>query len=251
MAAKHRVLIAGESWTVFSTHQKGFDSFSTVEYSEGIQWLRDALESGGWEVTYQPAHVAARDFPADAASLSQYDCVMLSDLGANTLLLHPDTFSRSVQRPNRLHAIRDYVAGGGGFVMIGGYMTFQGIEAKGQYSGTAIEEILPVNISKYDDRAECPQGTTPHVLHAEHPIVATLGSDWPQLLGFNRVTAKPNSTVVVEIGVDPLLVTGSYGKGRAVAFTSDCAPHWAPPAFVDWKGYAPLWRQLAAWAASK
>ncbi|WP_425351102.1 glutamine amidotransferase [Mesorhizobium sanjuanii] len=30
------------------THQKGFDSFSTVEYAEGIRWLRDALETGGW-----------------------------------------------------------------------------------------------------------------------------------------------------------------------------------------------------------
>ena len=38
---------------------------------------------------------------------------MLSDVGANTLLLHPDTFVRSVALPNRLHAIRDYVAAGG------------------------------------------------------------------------------------------------------------------------------------------
>src|SRR6478752_5424401 len=65
MPATRRVLIAGESWTVHSTHQKGFDSFSTVEYGEGIRWLRDALETGGWQVDYQPAHVAARDFPFD------------------------------------------------------------------------------------------------------------------------------------------------------------------------------------------
>jgi uncharacterized membrane protein len=251
MAAKQRVLIAGESWTVHSTHQKGFDCFTTVEYAEGIHWLRAALEGGGWQVDYQPSHVAARDFPSDVASLSQYDCVMLSDVGANTLLLHPDTFSRSVRRPNRLHVIRDYVAAGGGFVMIGGYMTFQGIEAKAQYSGTVIEEILPVNISRLDDRAESPQGIAPHVLDAKHPIVAALAADWPHLLGFNRVTAKPASIVIVEIGADPLLVAGSYGKGRSVAFTSDCAPHWAPPAFVDWPGYAPLWRQLVAWAAGK
>jgi uncharacterized membrane protein len=249
MASRRRALIAGESWTVHSTHQKGFDSFSTVEYSEGIHWLRDALQSGGWKVDYQPAHVAAREFPFDVEVLSGYDCVMLSDVGANTLLLHPDTFARSAARPNRLHVIRDYVAGGGGFVMIGGYMTFQGIEAKAQYAGTVIEEILPVNISRYDDRAECPQGAAPKVLDPNHPIVAGIGSDWPALLGFNRVSAKPGSSVIVEIGTDPLLVAGAYGQGRTVAFTSDCAPHWAPPAFVDWKGYAPLWRQLAFWAA--
>ena len=38
-----RVLIAGESWTVHSIHQKGFDSFTTTEYAEGVRWLRDAL----------------------------------------------------------------------------------------------------------------------------------------------------------------------------------------------------------------
>ena len=35
------------------------------------------------------------------------------------------------------------------------------------------------------------------------------------------------------------------------AFASDCGPHWAPPAFVEWEGYAPLWRQLAGWAARR
>ena len=39
-----RVLIAGESWTVHSIHQKGFDSFTTTEYAEGVRWLREALE---------------------------------------------------------------------------------------------------------------------------------------------------------------------------------------------------------------
>jgi uncharacterized membrane protein len=251
MAEKRRVLVAGESWTVHSTHQKGFDSFQTVEYAEGIHWLRAALETGGWQVDYQPSHVAARDFPFDAKSLSRYDCVMLSDIGANTLLLHPDTFVRSVVLPNRLHAIRDYVAGGGGFVMIGGYMTFQGIEAKGQYSGTAIEEILPVKIAKTDDRVESPQGVTPRVVDAAHPIVRGLGAAWPQLLGFNRVVPKSDATVIATVDDDPLLVAGRYGDGRSVAFTSDCAPHWAPASFVEWQGYAPLWRQLAAWASGE
>ena len=42
-----------------------------------------------------PSHVAARDFPATREALAAYGCVMLSDIGANTLLLHPDTFVRS------------------------------------------------------------------------------------------------------------------------------------------------------------
>lgn len=245
-----RVLIAGESWTVHSIHQKGFDSFTTTEYSEGVKWLKSALEAGGWTVDFQPSHVAAREFPYTAEDLAKYDCVILSDIGANTLLLHPETFTKSKVLPNRLHSIRDYVAQGGGFVMVGGYLTFQGIDAKGQYAGTAIEDILPVTLSRFDDRVETPQGVTPKVA-LSHDTVAKINGDWPDMLGYNRVTPKDGGNVVVNVGEDPLLVTGTYGQGRTVAFTSDCGPHWAPPPFVEWDGYAPLWQGIVDWAAGK
>ncbi|UJW84994.1 glutamine amidotransferase [Devosia sp. SL43] len=246
-----RILIAGESWTVHSIHQKGFDSFTTTEYAEGVRWLQTALEQGGWDVTYQPAHVAARDFPFAAQDLSVYDCVLLSDIGANTLLLHPDTFTKSKVLPNRLAAIREYVVNGGGLVMVGGYLTFQGIDAKGQYAGSPVEDALPVVMMRGDDRAEAPQGVVPQVVDATHPMVAGLPNMWPALLGYNRLTAKPSASVIATVGDDPLLVAGSFGKGRGVAFASDCGPHWAPPPFVEWDGYGRLWAQIADWAGAK
>lgn len=251
MAKTLRVLVAGKSWTVHSIHQKGFDSFTTTEYAEGVGWLRDALKSGGWDFEHMPAHVAARDFPATADALAAYDCVILSDVGANTLLVPPDTFSRFKALPNRLAAIRDYVAKGGGLIMVGGYMTFQGIEGKARYHDTPVEEALPVTISAVDDRRETPQGVTPEVAIADHPIVSGLAARWPDLLGYNRIMAKPEAATVARVGADPLIVAGAFGAGRSVAFASDCGPHWAPPGFVDWTGYAPLWRQMAAWAAGQ
>lgn len=246
-----RILIAGESWTVHSIHQKGFDSFTTTEYAEGVRWLKAALEKGGWEVTYQPAHVAARDFPFTLEELSAYDCVVLSDVGANTLLLHPDTFSRSKVLPNRLETIRDYVANGGGLVMVGGYLTFQGIDAKAQYAGSPVEAALPVVMERHDDRVEAPQGVVPHIEAKAHPIVAGLEPQWPILLGYNRFSAKPDAEIVASVGADPLIVAGEFGKGRGVAFASDCGPHWAPPPFVEWSGYDRLWTQLCDWAAGR
>lgn len=240
-----RVLIAGESWTVHSIHQKGFDSFTTTEYAEGVGWLRRALESNGWDVDFQPSHVAARDFPTTLEALAAYDCVMLSDIGANTLLLHPDTFTKSNAMPNRLHVLRDYVAGGGGLVMIGGYMTFQGIEAKAQYAGSAVEEVLPVSLMREDDRVEAPQGISPELVNPRHPILEGIGAEWPALLGYNRVLPKLGGEVIARVGDDPLLVAGAFGKGRSAAFTSDCGPHWAPPPFVEWGGYGPLWNGIA------
>ena len=198
-----------------------------------------------------PSHVAARDFPATADALGAFDCVLLSDIGANTLLLHPDTFARSKVLPNRLEAIRDYVAAGGGLVMIGGYMTFQGIEGKARYAGTAVEEALPVTLSPYDDRVEMPQGITPQVVLKDHRIGEGLGDTWPRLLGYNRVAAKPTAEVVARVGGDVLVAAGSFGSGRSVAFTSDCGPHWAPPSFVEWVGYARLWDQIVSWSTGR
>ncbi len=245
---RRSVLFAGESWITHSIHQKGFDSFTTTEYAEGGFWMKQALTRAGWDITYQPSHIAAREFPSTAVALQAYDCVILSDIGANTLLLHPDTFVRGRVFPNRLAAVRDYVAQGGGLIMCGGYLTFQGIDAKGQYAGSPVEEALPVILSRHDDRIECPQSVKP-LVEAAHPVVAGLGTDWPYLLGYNRVTPKPGATVVAHVGDDPLIVAGSYGKGRSIAFTSDCGPHWAPQPFVDWPGYGRLWAQMADWAA--
>ena len=212
--SKQRVLIAGESWVTHSIHQKGFDSFTTTAYEEGVGPLRDALETGGVEVTYLPNHVAATDFPDTAAALADYAAVILSDIGANTLLLHPETFARSVPRPDRIAAIRDYVEAGGGLLMVGGYLTFAGIEGKARWSGTPVEEALPVTIEAADDRVESPAGATPLVRQPGHPIVAGLPTKWPDLLGYNRVLPKDGTDVVVTVGDDPLIVAGAFGSGR-------------------------------------
>jgi uncharacterized membrane protein len=249
MGERGRVLIAGESWVTHSIHQKGFDAFTTTSYHEGVGPLRDALLAGGFEVDYQPSHVAAREFPATAADLAGYGAIILSDIGANTLLLHPDTFERSVPLPDRTLAIRDYVRSGGGLVMVGGYLTFAGIDGRARWGSTPVAEVLPVHISTTDDRVEVPAGVQPSLREPAHAIVAGLPSPWPALLGYNRVAARPDSGVVVTVGDDPLIAVGSFGAGRSVAFTSDCGPHWCPPPFVEWPGYAPMWQQLVGWAA--
>jgi uncharacterized membrane protein len=228
-------------------HQKGFDDFRTTAYGEGHQWLSAALTAGGYDVEHLPNHLANEKFPLTPDELGQYDAVLLSDIGANTLLLHPDTFVKSISLPNRLVSIRDYVAAGGGLVMIGGYLTFQGIDAKGRYAGSPVEEALPVTLLTVDDRVEAPEGVEPRVSKPDHPIVAGLPQTWPRLLGYNRLTARDRAEVIATAGSDPLIVAGNFGKGRAVAFASDCGPHWAPPEFVEWDGYAQLWQQLVAW----
>ena len=76
------------------------------------------------------------------------------------------------------------------------------------------------------------------------------------LFGVNEVQAKRNDNVEVlaklpdEEGGHPLLVTGTYGSGRSVAWTSDIGPHWLPDSFSSWKGYARLWLNILQWVTT-
>ena len=248
-AAPRRALIAGESWIMHTIHQKGVDAFTTTAYGTGHQWLQGALEAGGWQVEHLPNHLAPATFPTTMAELDSYDVVILSDIGSNSLLLSPDTFERSLPAPNRLALLRDWVAAGGGLIMVGGYLTFQGIEGKGRYAGSPVEDALPVLISPVDDRVEKPEGVSPIVTAPEHPLAAGLPEVWPEILGYNRLRVRPEVVTVVMVGDDPLLAGWDFEQGRSVAFASDCGPHRAPPPFVEWVGYPTLWQNIANWAA--
>ena len=248
MPGGRRVLLAGESWVTHSIHTKGFDSFTTTSYHEGADDLRAALGAGGFDVEYLPNHLAPTAFPPTAEELDRFGCVILSDIGSNTLLLAPATFDQGRATPHRLRLLREYVERGGGLIMVGGYLTFQGIEGKGRWAGTDVEAVLPVTLQTVDDRVERPDGVAPRVV-AEHPTVRGIDAEWPVVLGYNRVTARPEATVVATVGEDVFLAVRRVGRGRTVAYTTDCGPHWCPTGFVQWDGYARIWRQLAGWAA--
>ncbi|NTI76593.1 glutamine amidotransferase [Rhizobium rhizogenes] len=254
--SKYKVLMAGESWVSTATHVKGFDQFATATYHTGADELLTALSGGPLDIQFMPSHEAQIYFPQTLEAMKQYDAIILSDIGANTLLLHPDTWIRSKPTPNRLRLLREYVWEGGALLMYGGYYSFQGINGGARYNKTPVEEVLPVTCLSVDDRVEVPESFTPVVVGSQnHPILAQLGSDWPMLLGFNEVLLKDGAevlaTVSTEYGCLPLLVTGTYGRGRTVVWTSDVGPHWLPPEFIAWDGYKALFEQQVIWAIGR
>jgi uncharacterized membrane protein len=246
-----RVLIAGESWVSNATHFKGWDQFTSTVYETGVQYLRDALHGGGCAVTHLPSHQAATDFPLDLAGLSAYDVVILSDIGANTLLLHPETWLHGRPMPNRLRLLAEWVADGGGLIMAGGYYSFQGIYGAARYRGTPVEAALPVSIHPWDDRVEVPEGFSPEVVREDHPILRGIGAPWPALLGYNEVVARPGAVVLARHGEHPLLVVGNHGRGRSLAWASDIGPHWCPVPFATWPGFARLWINAVHWLVAR
>ena len=250
--SRSKVLLVGESWVSAATHYKGFDQFSSVTFHRGADPLVEALRDSPFELSYMPSHEAAEAFPSTLDGLGQYQALLLSDIGANTLLLPPAVWLHGKPVPNRLKLIAEWVRTGGGLAMIGGYLSFQGIDGRARWRRTAVEDALPVTCLPYDDRLEVPEGFHPEIIDPAHPLMAGLGTDWPLLLGANEVNTRSTGSHVVarlpaEHGGHPLLVTGSHGAGRSLAWTSDIGPHWVPDEFVCWPGYAILWRNVLAW----
>ncbi len=243
------VLVVGESWIKHTVHLKGFDHFHTTEYEEGGGAFLDALTQSSFAVTYIRAHEISSRFPTTKPELEQFDVVVLSDIGANSFLLTDETFLRSERSVNRLAILADYVRDGGGLVMVGGYMSFSGIDGRARFGMSPLADVLPVEMLHHDDRVEVPEGLEAEIDLPDHAVLGGTPAQWPILLGYNRVIAKRDSTVVARHGDDPLLVVGRAGAGNTVAFAPDFAPHWAPPEFVQWSHYAQLWTSITTWAA--
>ncbi|OWZ91683.1 cytoplasmic protein [Sinorhizobium sp. LM21] len=246
-----KVLLVGESWVSSATHYKGFDQFGSVTFHLGAEPLVKVLKDSEFELTYMTAHDAVDQFPYEMAGLDQYDAIILSDIGANSLLLPPAVWLHSRTVPNRLKLIKAWVEKGGALLMVGGYFSFQGIDGKARWRRTAVEDTLPVTCLPHDDRVEIPEGAVADVIKPDHPTMAGLSGSWPLLLGVNEVEVRDGAEVVARLPEDqgghPLLVLGGFGKGRTAAWTSDIGPHWLSPAFCEWEGYGRLWKNILGW----
>jgi uncharacterized membrane protein len=196
-----------------------------------------------------PAHAVPTDLPDTLEGLSRYDVIVLSDIGADTILLRPETFIDGRVTVNRLSLLREWVLAGGGLAMAGGYLSFQGIGGRARYRRTPIEDMLPCTIDPWDDRVEVPEGAVASVVVTDHPVVAGIDARWPALLGYNRVALRDDATLLGEYDGDPMLAVRNAGAGRTLIWTSDIGPHWCPETFLSWPGYTTVWLQAVAWLA--
>ena len=239
-----KVLLAGESWSATTMEVKGFNSFFSSKYETGLGWIDKAIEAAGYEFVFMPNHIAAEEFPFTLEGLKEYACIILSDIGADTLLVPPITFAASVRKPNRCDLLKQYVEEGGSLLMVGGYMTFSGIGGQGKWCHTSVQDILPVQLFPYDDRREHCEGVYPVTVNPDHPVMQGIDGDWPFVLGYNQSVLKEGSELVATVCGDPFIAFRDAGKGRCGVFATDCAPHWAPPEFCNWEYYRTLFGNM-------
>src|SRR5690625_2418112 len=169
-----RILLAGESWISAVVDHKGYDGFPHTQLEIGCERLLEVFSRKGHDVKHMFSHDVAEHFPETIEELNEFDVVILSDVGANSLLLSPRVFSEGKPAPNRLHLLADWVGKGGGLAMAGGYLSFQGFQGKANYHRTAVEDVLPVTIEPFDDRVETPQGVKGYLTRTEHPVTQGL-----------------------------------------------------------------------------
>jgi uncharacterized membrane protein len=246
-----RVLLAGETFTLVQAAVSGFSVGQSSRYANGATHFLAAMQGTNFVIEQLPSERCEGDFPQSPEALQDYSAVILSDIGALTLLFTPESRQGRVS-VNRLRLLCDYVEKGGSLMMAGGYTSYQGMEGQARFHETPVEDCLPIICLPHSDGIEEPEGLLPTVV-TSHPIVAAAPSTWPPVLGVNRVIVRttPDTTLIADAAYRghrlPILAVREFGAGRTLAFMTDIGPHWMSQRFLSSDWYGELMRGMLRW----
>ncbi|MEE2757233.1 MAG: glutamine amidotransferase [Myxococcota bacterium] len=186
-------------------------------------------------------------------------------LGSFDLIIFQNFTYRGYQMRQYMPLIKRYVQNGGGFVMVGGDISF----ANGGYAGTPIAEFLPVTLRGGQlgggEKSDYRPTLTP--AGQFHPITnlklsrdenQTAWQSLPMLSGLNQVAGlAPDSVVLLEhptkrVGVkkSPVVAVRNFGKGRVLSVLTDSTWRWDFEAFglgADNRNYYKFWGNAIRW----
>jgi len=167
------------------------------------------------------------------------------ELGSFDLVIFQNFTWEPYDMRQYLPRVREYVLGGGGFMMIGGEQSY----SVGGYAGTEIEDILAVDIGAARDPSVAIDLTSfrPQLTDAgqRHPVTrlefdpAANRETWaslPPMRGTNIVQGPADGATVLAthptlLGADgaamPVVAVADRGEGRTMAMTIDDAWRWA------------------------
>lgn len=185
-------------------------------------------------------------FPESTDELLEYDALIISDLSRGTLT--PHFYPDAIPGPNKLRIIKEFVENGGGLIYCGGWMTFQGYKGAGNWHGTPVEDVLPVEIRPiFDDRVECPEGRETTLVDTDHYVTETIGESFPDVFGYNKTgKVKNDAQLLAEVDGNPLIATGEYGAGKTLVYSSDPGIKWGLD-LVEWDRYDEFWTRALNW----
>lgn len=200
-------------------------------------------------LTRETAHLGPA-FPKTAAELLAYDALVLANV------------PRAALGDEVLGWVEEWIGKrGGGLLMAGGPRSF----GAGEWTGTAVERMLPVEFTAAPDWEAAP--AVPEPTGADlHPVWRLFEDEratraalrnLPEALGRNAwVRVKPQSGTLLgaQRGAGtPLLAVGAYGRGRTVALATPVSAAWAPAFARQWgeggdnRHFAKFARNLVYW----
>ncbi len=226
----------------------------TLEFDPTVQLL-SLIKTGGGSF-YQQGNVEdikLTGFPKTREQLQKFDVLIIGDL------------DRSHFTMAQMRMIRDCVKQKMGLLMLGGYNSF----GPGGYSGTPIEEALPVKMGGRDigqEKEPFRMKLTPEGM--SHPIFAGcveyftgVSREVPKLLGCVRVVGPKPGAHVLAVNPErrnangPLVVLAvqEFGDGRSAALTIDSAWKWyfQMRSLGEDSPYVKFWGQLVRWLAGR
>lgn len=216
------------------------------DYEPLLEALEDSPEV---TVEHKGGPETIETFPVSTDELLEYDALIISDLSRGTLT--PHFLDDAIPGPNKLRIVKEFVESGGGLLYCGGWMTFQGYKGAGNWQGTPVEDILPVEIKPvFDDRVERPESAEVTLLDSDHPVASGFDA-MPPVYGYNRTgPVKADAKLHAEVDGDPLIATGEYDGGRTFVYTSDPGIKWGLD-HVEWEYYQAFWIQALEWATGQ
>ena len=110
------VLLAGETFAATTSVAVGGDVLTSAVSTNGATVFNAALAAADIAVTQIGGERCAAEFPLSLDALAQYQAVVISDVGALTLLVTPDARAGRVG-VNRLDVLKAYVESGGGLML--------------------------------------------------------------------------------------------------------------------------------------
>jgi len=147
--------------------------------------------------------------------------------------------------------VEEFVRQGGGLFLLGGNVSLGMSSPAGKFNETSLAKVLPAQISDEADihveTQNRPVALTPA---GSHPILKSLNwQEKPVTLFYHEVKPRPGSTVIIKAGEAPIMILGTYGKGRVALFVATL--HGDPPENVtpywEWESWPQLVRNTVDW----
>lgn len=217
--------------------------------------LEEAMARAGAGVVTESWHAQGMGFgyvggwdPNGGGSVPEFPDTA-EDLLANHVLVICNINAKAFT-PSQQKLVLGFVQNGGGVLLLGGRFAFGS-----QWTNTPLAELAPVTFAQQAfDLTNAVDGATlaPGPDRLGEKPAALRWEQAPRVFWYHEVKPKPGTKVSVMADGHPLLIAGTYGKGRVAVFAGSVmgvAPKGALPLW-QWDDWPRLMAETLAWVAA-